>query len=384
MPLTLRHTLEQPAISDWRDDNSLGLSHATAAEWLRATDAFSRAVHGLTQINGEIADGAGDQEALALTLGNLAHASFRAGRLEQALDYADQAIELRTALTGAESMPTVRARMDRSVIRVAAGALDQAREEIMAVLELVEAAHGPMAPSLATILENLARLELASGQPAAAVPVLHRLRSLCQFHGLATGRADQLLARYAPPAFDSMSSLMEPTASLALLDDLEFTEPLTLTTESVPPAVEAETEAEAEVEASAEVEAEAEAEVEADVDAPGELPYLPEQESFEPLADLELAHHASDAEPAAVYLASHDMAQDTLAHVGSSEIQAALAADEDEAFEATGSFHLSEEALESLRAQLEEPRARRWPLIAGVTAVVTLAAAIGAWWFALT
>lgn len=177
----------------WMDDNTRGLSLAAAADWDEAAEAFAAAADVLARRAPDVSS----HDALALILGNLAQACFRAGRTEDALLHAQRACALRVALAGEDAMPVARERMDLAVMLGAAGRLDEAQALIQRAISAVERHVGDEDARLVVMLENAARLALAAGAPANAEPLLLRLHALLDAHGMSTDRADRLLAMVA-------------------------------------------------------------------------------------------------------------------------------------------------------------------------------------------
>ena len=177
----------------WMDDNTRGLSLAASAEWDEAAEAFAAAADVLARRAPDVSS----HDALALILGNLAQACFRAGRTDDALLHAQRACALRVALTGEDAMPVARERMDLAVMLGASGRLDEAQALIQRAIAAVERHVGDEDARLVVMLENAARLALAAGAPANAEPLLLRLHALLDVHGMSTDRADRLLAMVA-------------------------------------------------------------------------------------------------------------------------------------------------------------------------------------------
>ena len=177
----------------WMDDNTRGLSLAALAEWDEAAEAFAAAADVLARR----APDASSHDALALILGNLAQACFRAGRTDDALLHAQRACALRVALTGEDAMPVARERMDLAVMLGATGRLDEAQALAQRAIAAVELHAGDEDARLVVMLENAARLALAAGAPANAEPLLLRLHGLLDLYGMSTDRADRLLAMVA-------------------------------------------------------------------------------------------------------------------------------------------------------------------------------------------
>jgi len=209
--------------TDWRDDNQRGLSHAATGQWLRASESFHRAVQELSRVTGQIADGGEDQEALGLTIANLAQSMFRAGRTTEALDLVQQAIEVRAMVGGMDSMPVLRTRMDRAVMLATAGHVAAAQRELVEVIAKIELQGGTRDARLAVPLENAARVALAQGDQDAARAFATRLHGVLVEHGLATSRASQLLDRVAPAAGPELT-LIDPVATTTMEAPADFEE----------------------------------------------------------------------------------------------------------------------------------------------------------------
>ena len=201
--------------TDWRDDNQRGLSHAASGQWLRASESFHRAVLELSRVTGQIADGGEEQEALGLTIANLAQSMFRAGRTTEALDLVQQAIEVRAMVGGMDSMPVLRSRMDRAVMLATAGHVAAAQRELVEVIAKIELQGGARDARLAVPLENAARVALAQGDQDAARAFATRLHGVLVEHGLATSRASQLLDRVAPAARPELT-VVDPVAAATM------------------------------------------------------------------------------------------------------------------------------------------------------------------------
>ncbi len=177
----------------WQDHNRRGLAFAAAADWDEATDAFAAAADSLSNDPVELTP----HEPLALVLGNLAQACFRAGRTDEALSHAQRACALRVALTGEDGMPAARARMDFAVMLATAGRRDEAMHLVQRAISAVENHVGEEDPRLTVVLENAARIALSAGAAASAEPFLLRLHALLALHEESTDAADRLLARIA-------------------------------------------------------------------------------------------------------------------------------------------------------------------------------------------
>jgi hypothetical protein len=181
-----------PARDAWQADNDRGLMLAADGDWSEALDAFASAADGLGR-----SPSPGGQEPLALALANLAQACFRVGRLDDAIQYQQRATALRVALTDEDSMPVARARMDLAVMLASAGQYDEAWTLMQQVIVSVEHGVGAEDTRLTIVLENAARIALASDNTAAAKPLLLRLHALLDQHQLPTAPADSLLAEIA-------------------------------------------------------------------------------------------------------------------------------------------------------------------------------------------
>ncbi|WP_373060989.1 tetratricopeptide repeat protein [Gemmatimonas sp.] len=191
--LLMAHGTVRSERDGWMDDNTRGLALAAAADWDEAAEAFAAAADVLARR----APDESSHDALALILGNLAQACFRAGRTDDALKHAQRACALRVALAGEDAMPVARGFMDLAVMLGAVGRLDEAQALIQRAISAVERHVGDEDARLAVMLENAARLALAAGAPANAEPLLLRLHALLHAHGMPTDRADRLLARVA-------------------------------------------------------------------------------------------------------------------------------------------------------------------------------------------
>ncbi len=210
----------------WTAENAQGLALAAASSWPEAAEAFARAVDAVG-VQREIAS----HDALALVLGNLAQACFRAGRIDDGIRHAQRACALRAALVGEDAISSARARADLAVMLGSTGRLDEASALMDRAIACMEQSAGADDVRLLGPLENAARLALASAQPANAEPHLLRLHTLLAEHGLPTTRADVLLARVAaarvrlalstptPPAATARVSSVQPTMGIATAID---------------------------------------------------------------------------------------------------------------------------------------------------------------------
>ena len=194
----------------WMDDNTRGLSLAASADWDEAAEAFAASADMLARRAPDVST----HDALALILGNLAQACFRAGRTDEALLHAQRACALRVAIAGEDAMPVARERMDLAVMLGATGRLDEAQALMQRAIAAVERHVGDEDARLVVMLENAARLSLAAGAPANAEPLLLRLHALLDAHGMSTHRADRLLAMVA--SVRARAGSIRPTQAAAL------------------------------------------------------------------------------------------------------------------------------------------------------------------------
>jgi hypothetical protein len=221
-----------PARDTWAIENDRGLALAVEGDWAQAITAFEAAAEALAL---DVPMRSATHEPLALVTGNLAHACFRAGRLDSALLHAQRTCTLRVAITGEDGMPVARARMDLAVVLATAGRGEEAMSLVQRAMAAVEHRVGDADVRLAIVLENAARIALALGKPSNAEPLLLRLHALLHAHELSTGRADALLARVAdarsrrgntPRAQTPVSAL--PAVARARGGEVMATERLTL------------------------------------------------------------------------------------------------------------------------------------------------------------
>ncbi len=176
----------------WREDNARGLDFADFADWELAAESFASAADIIATSEPMEPDA---HDVLALVLGNLANACFRAGRPDDAIRHAQRACALRVALVGEDAIAVARARSDLAVMLCAAGRADQARALIDRAISCVEQYAGEEDLRLVVLLENGARMAMAMSEPAPATPYLLRMHALLASHGVPTTRADVLLAR---------------------------------------------------------------------------------------------------------------------------------------------------------------------------------------------
>lgn len=175
-------------------DNDRGLALAADQDWAEACEAFAAAADSLAR---SLPSTEGHHEPLALVLSNLAQASFRAGRVDEALQHAQRVCALRVAIAGEDAMPVGRARMDLAVMLASRGRLDEASTLVQRAMCAMEHHVADDDARLAMVLENAARISLAAGSAANAEPLLIRLHALLDAHEMSTDRAEQLAARVA-------------------------------------------------------------------------------------------------------------------------------------------------------------------------------------------
>ncbi len=202
----------------WEAENTRGLSFATASAWSEAASAFSAAVE---SINADDDRESANADALALVLGNLAHACFLDDRVDEAIRHQQRACALRAAILGEDAISVARSRSDLAVMLASSGRIEEAPALIARAITAVEQGAGENDLKLAVVLENAARTLIASGQPAEAEPHIVRLRTLLSDHELSTDRADMLLDRVrseAPgrPDVGLMSESASPAAATGI------------------------------------------------------------------------------------------------------------------------------------------------------------------------
>lgn len=200
----------------WKEDNARGLALAAESEWAEASEAFAGAADALARA---LPADTTAHEPLAMVLGNLAQAYFKAGRLDDAIQQAQRTCALRVALTGEDGMPVARARMDLAVMLAAGGRLDEAMALVQRAIASIEHRVGDEDARLAIVLENAARIALAAGAPANAEPLLLRLHALLDAHGLSTARAEQLLTRIADVRAHQADDTTSPSAHAVPVSD---------------------------------------------------------------------------------------------------------------------------------------------------------------------
>ncbi|MCA0377544.1 MAG: tetratricopeptide repeat protein [Gemmatimonadetes bacterium] len=230
-----------PAETPWSEENDRGLALAADGAWDAAAAAFARACH-LIEASQPLAPAA--HEPLALVLGNLAHACYRAGALDDALVHGQRACTVRVAIAGEDAMPVARARMDLAVMLAAAQRGDEALALVRRALAALEHRVGAEDVRLVVLLENAARIALALGATADAEPLLLRLHALLASHGLSTSRAEDLLTRVArlrasaepmaPETPPEAPTPVEPAVAVALPEMVPLDAPPLLTDDDRP------------------------------------------------------------------------------------------------------------------------------------------------------
>lgn len=182
----------ETARATWAEANALGLAHGAAGDWPGAYAAFSDAAGALLTETDTTS-----REALAVVHNNLAHASFRLGRADEALRHAQSVYDLRVALAGDDSIAVARVRSDLAVMLCRTGRFAEAQEVIGGAIQGVQRAAGDEDERLIPLLETSARIAMAAGQPANAEPMLLRLHALQSEHQQSTATSEALLARVA-------------------------------------------------------------------------------------------------------------------------------------------------------------------------------------------
>ena len=207
----------------WTVENTRGAHHAERADWSAAADAFASAVDIISA--NESAEFA-SHEAMALVLGNLASACFRAGRVDDGIRHAQRACALRVALVGEDAITVARARSDLAVMLCSVGRAAEASALIGRAIAGIEQYAGDEDAHLIPVLENAARVAMVMSQPASAEPYLLRMHSLLAAHDLPVHRAETLLARVAqsrtdtPLVVDAQTDV-ESSVVTELYDDLD-------------------------------------------------------------------------------------------------------------------------------------------------------------------
>lgn len=187
----------------WHEANAHGLALAASGAWNDARVAFDGALDALAS---EAAPNVGTHEAMALVLGNLAHACFRSGSLDDAIRHGQRGCALRVALFGEDAVTVARARSDLAVMLAAAGRIEESPALLARAIAGIEQSAGDEDMRLAVVLENAARTALAAGQAANAEPHLIRLHALLGAHDLSTEPADRLVSRIMAARSDAVTA----------------------------------------------------------------------------------------------------------------------------------------------------------------------------------
>jgi len=182
----------QASYAAWAEANARGLAHSAAGVWPSAYAAFAEAARTLV-----ITDDMASREALAVVHNNLAHASFRLGRGDEALLHAQRVHDVRITLAGGDAIAVARVRSDLAVMLSRTGRFAEAREVISAAIHGIERATSDEDERLIPLLETASRITIAAGQPSNAEPLLLRLHALLSEHRQSTTVAEELLARVA-------------------------------------------------------------------------------------------------------------------------------------------------------------------------------------------
>ena len=234
MTVTMRHPIAMHTTSmthsdmhetrlPWTVENTRGAHHAERADWSAAADAFASAADIISA--NESAEFA-SHEAMALVLGNLASACFRAGRVDDGIRHAQRACALRVALVGEDAITVARARSDLAVMLCSVGRAAEASALIGRAIAGIEQYAGDEDAHLIPVLENAARVAMVMSQPASAEPYLLRMHSLLAAHDLPVHRAETLLARVAQSRTDTPRVVaaqtdVESSVVTELYDDLD-------------------------------------------------------------------------------------------------------------------------------------------------------------------
>lgn len=188
------------ALDQWHGFNTRGLQLAADGEWSAAAEAFASSVLAVSEDQQGVQGAGNDDETphlLALLLSNLAQARFRAGDRDEGIARAAEAVALRRELAGGDAITVARAQADLAVMVSSVGRLEDARALLLQARTIIEQVGGDEDVRLTSVLENAARVELASGNASGAEPLLLRLHALQHAHGLTTDVADALLQRVA-------------------------------------------------------------------------------------------------------------------------------------------------------------------------------------------
>lgn len=192
--LDVTHSASDPALTpvsndlDWHSANDSGMAFAAADDWRSAHTAFRTA----------LACAPAYREAPAthaVLLGNLAQSRFRCGDHAGAIETARGALVARLiSCDGETDAPMARSRADLAVYLAAGGQHEEARRTLAQARAALEARFGEHDSRLISILENEARMAIASGAAAAAAAPLSRLQTILAASGEDSSRLGPLFA----------------------------------------------------------------------------------------------------------------------------------------------------------------------------------------------
>ncbi len=184
----ISHASDPLLARNWEHANEDGISFGAQASWEHAHARFREAL--------ELAPGYTEAPLVhAVLLGNLAQSQFRLGDTEAAIQSARRALAARMLSCDDEGdAPMARIRSDLAVYLAASGAHEEAEATLSVARASLEWRYGDEDMRLITVLENQARIALASGRPSAAEPALLRLHALLVDAGEDPTRLDPLFA----------------------------------------------------------------------------------------------------------------------------------------------------------------------------------------------
>ncbi len=182
------HAPDTLTIRDWEHANDDGISYGARASWEHAHAHFLQAL--------ELAPEYADAPLVhAVLLGNLAQSQFRLGDTDGAIQSARRALAARMLSCEDDGdAPMARIRSDLAVYLAASGAHEEAEATLSVARASLEWRYGDEDMRLITVLENQARIALASGRPSAAEPALLRLHALLVDAGEDPARLNPLFA----------------------------------------------------------------------------------------------------------------------------------------------------------------------------------------------
>jgi tetratricopeptide (TPR) repeat protein len=200
-------------IRDWEHANDDGISFGAQASWGDAHSCFLQAL----DLAPEYADA---PLVHAVLLGNLAQSQFRLGDTDGAIQSARRALGARMLSCEDDGdAPMARIRSDLAVYLAASGAHEEAEATLSVARASLEWRYGDEDMRLITVLENQARIALASGRPSAAEPALLRLHALLVDAGEDPTRLNPLFAMV------SASRMQSDEASVSAADAFSADEP---------------------------------------------------------------------------------------------------------------------------------------------------------------